>query len=267
VSSLEWVLKHDRTVIATGLIVITLLCWMWIVPMARDMSGAMNGPSAWMMTTTWDGRHLVLLWAMWAVMMAGMMLPSASPLLLMYAGLLRRRPFDSAKDRPSGSAQGRERTVPLVYAMAAGYLIVWALFSAAATVIQRVLSGLLVLSPMMEMASRPISAAVLVGAGIYQLTPFKWRCLRACRSPLAFIMQHWREGSAGALRMGVEHGIYCLGCCWALMLLLFVGGVMNLYVIVTLTLLVLIEKLAPAGRYVSGATGVILIALGVLALV
>jgi predicted metal-binding membrane protein len=232
----------DRRLIA-GLAAVTLLCWLWIVPMSRDMYGAMSGPSAWMMTPTWDIAHVALLWAMWAVMMAGMMLPSATPLLLLYASV--------ARGQSSGTAA--------VYAMAAGYLLVWFAFSAGATLLQRTLSRLLLLSPMMEMSTFA-GAFVLLLAGVYQLTPLKTACLISCRSPLSFLMQSWRNGAAGAFRMGLHHGLYCLGCCWALMLLLFVGGVMNLYVIVALTVLVLLEKVAPFGVHTSRVVGVLLIA-------
>lgn len=241
----------DRRLLA-GLFAITLVCWLWIVPMARDMYGAMNGPSAWMMTTTWDATHVALLWAMWAVMMAGMMLPSAWPLLLLYAAVARRR-------QDAGSAHHMMN----VYAMAAGYLLVWIAFSAGATVLQRALSRLLLLSPMMEIATPAGAALVLLLAGVYQLTPLKTACLVSCRSPISFITQSWHEGTIGAVRMGIEHGIYCLGCCWALMLLLFAGGVMNLYVIAALTGLVLVEKLAPFGLQTSRVIGVVLIALAV----
>ena len=246
---IERALLYDRWIIAAGLVIVTLLCWLWLVPMARDMYGDMDGPSAWMMTSTWDTKHLLLLWTMWAVMMAGMMLPSASPLLLLYGASLRRR---------SGAAAG----LSPVYAMAAGYLLVWLLFSAVATGLQRVLSGLLLLTPMMEAARPEAAGGLLLLAGVYQLTPLKGTCLRACRSPLSFLTARWRQGASGALRMGLEHGLYCLGCCWALMLLLFAGGVMNLYVIAALTVLVLVEKVAPFGVQSSRVSGVALSALG-----
>jgi predicted metal-binding membrane protein len=245
---LEQLIRHDRVLIVGGLVLVTALCWAWIAPMAVDMYGAMTGPSAWMMTTNWDAAHILLLWAMWAVMMAGMMLPSASPMLLIYAQAVRRK-----SDAPG--------LVSRVYAMAAGYLIVWAAFSVAATGLQRLLSEWLLLTPMMEMVRPAAIASVLALAGLYQLTPIKRICLRWCRSPLAFVMQRWRNGTAGALRMGIEHGVYCLGCCWALMLLLFAGGVMNIYVIVALTLLVLIEKVAAFGEWSSRVSGVALLAL------
>jgi predicted metal-binding membrane protein len=228
--------------------VVTLASWSWIVVMARDMYGPMSGASAWMMTSTWDVPHLALLWAMWAVMMTAMMLPSASPLVLLYAGALRTR----------GVVQARGR----VSALVAGYLLVWVAFSLGATALQRGLSSVLALTPMMEPASPFVGAAILAIAGIYQLTPLKTACLRVCRSPLSYLLQHWGAGDAGAaFRMGVGHGVYCVGCCWALMLLLFAGGVMNLIVILTLTVWVLTEKLAPFGAHTTKVTGVLLLGL------
>lgn len=225
--------------------------WAWIAPMAIDMYGPMTGWSAWMMRGTWDAWHLLLLWAMWAVMMAAMMLPSAAPLVLLYDGLRRQRGASAAA------------SVTPTLALAAGYLLVWALFSVGATILQRLMSRALLLNPMMEMPDARAAAAVLLVAGVYQFTGWKGACLRQCRSPLSFVMQRWRRGTWGALRMGLEHGAYCLGCCWALMLLLFAGGVMNLAIIVALTVMVLVEKLAPFGVAASRAFGAALIGTGV----
>ena len=245
---LERLLEHDRAAFTVLLILIPLACWWWIVVMARDMYGPMTGASAWMMTLRWDARHVLLLWAMWAVMMAGMMLPSASPLLLMYGAAARRY----------GGETGA-RAWRRIYALAAGYIAIWALFSAGATLVQRILSTLLIVSPMMALTSRTATAATLALAGLYQLTPLKRACLSACQSPLSFMMYRWRWGSTGAFRMGLDHGIYCVGCCWALMLLLFAGGVMNLSVIVALTGLVALEKLVPFGGAAARVSGVALI--------
>jgi predicted metal-binding membrane protein len=202
-----------------------------------------------MMTLRWDVPHLLLLWAMWAVMMTGMMIPSASPMLLLYGTIAKR------------SAQVSDTRQ--IYAFAAGYVVVWAGFSLGATVLQRMLSGLLLLSPMMEIISPKAGAVLLFIAGLYQLTPLKLACLRTCQSPLGFIMSHWRTGWSGAFYMGVRHGAYCVGCCWALMLLLFAGGVMNLIVIVALTAFVAFEKLARFGVYGARISGVVLILAGV----
>ena len=244
----ERLLEYDRAAFFVLLILIPLACWYWIVVMARDMYGPMTGASAWMMTARWDARHLFLLWAMWAVMMAGMMLPSATPLLLMYGGGARR-----SGDVDAAHAARR------IYALAAGYVAVWSLFSVAATAAQRLLSTLFIVSPMMTMTSRVASAVVLALAGLYQLTPFKRACLHACQSPLSFLMHRWRAGTLGAFRMGVDHGLHCVGCCWALMLLLFAGGVMNLIVIVGLTAFVAFEKFVPLGTAAARVSGVALI--------
>jgi predicted metal-binding membrane protein len=251
-------LGQDRTALVVLLIVFPFVCWAWIVEMARDMYGPMTGASAWMMTLTWDARHMFLLWAMWAVMMAGMMLPSASPMLLLYGAAARRR---KGIDARSVSAAHQ------IYALAAGYVAVWALFSVGATGAQRVLSLALLVSPMMTLTSPLAAALMLVAAGAYQLTPMKHACLQACRSPLAFMMHHWRPGARGAFRMGIDHGIHCLGCCWALMLVLFVGGVMNLAVIAALTVFVAFEKLGPFGLAGARISGALLIAAAVWMLV
>ena len=245
---LESALRADRAAALILLVVVPAVSWLWIVVMARDMYGSMTGPSAWMMAPRWDASHLLLLWAMWAVMMTGMMLPSASPLVLLYGAAARRSRDETATRR--------------IYALTAGYLSIWALFSIGATALQRGFSALLLLSPMMEAASARFSAALLLLAGLYQLTPIKLACLRACQSPLGFLMSRWRGGVSGAFRMGLAHGAYCVGCCWALMLLLFAGGVMNLAVIVGLMVWVGVEKLAPSGRFAAQVTGALMIAGG-----
>lgn len=232
---IDSVLRRERLFLGFVLILISSLCWSWMVLMARDMYGSMSGASAWMMTPVWDGTHLLLLWAMWAAMMAAMMLPSASPTLLLYLRAARMREADA-------------RATLRVYALAAGYLLVWAAFSIGATLLQIILATQDLLSPMMEPATPVLGAAILFLAGVYQLTPLKRVCLRSCRSPLSFLMRRWQPGWFGAFRMGAEHGVYCLGCCWALMLLLFAGGVMNLAVIAGLTAWVILEKLLPFGE-------------------
>jgi predicted metal-binding membrane protein len=146
--------------------------------------------------------------------------------------------------------------------------MVWALFSVGATALQRLLSSALILTPMMEPAMPLAAAIILTAAGFYQLTPLKTACLRVCRSPLAYLVQHWGAGDTpAALRIGAGHGIYCLGCCWAMMLLLFAGGVMNLAVIGALTIWVLVEKIAPFGERTSPFTGAALLALAMWVLV
>ena len=230
------------------LVVLPLVCWLWIVVMARDMYGPMTGASAWMMTPVWDAPHLLLLWAMWAVMMTGMMMPAASPMILL-AG--------STASRQEGGSRVRQS-----WLIALGYAFVWALFSVGATALQWWLMRLQIVTPMMEISTRRAGAVLLIVAGLYQFTPLKHSCLATCQSPLAFVMRRWRGGAWGAFRMGVEHGIYCVGCCWALMLLLFVGGVMNLAVIAALTAFVAFEKLAPVGARSARISGVLLLGVG-----
>jgi predicted metal-binding membrane protein len=245
---LESALRSERAPLLVLLVLLPVLAWTWIVLMARDMYGPMTGASAWMMTVRWDVPHLLLLWAMWAVMMTGMMLPSAAPLVFLYGAAARRSAPRTA---------GRQ-----TYALAAGYLVAWTAFSLGATALQRALASLLLVSPMMEAASPRVSAALLLVAGVYQLTPLKHACLGKCQSPLGFLMGRWRNGWSGAFRLGLAHGTYCVGCCWALMLLLFAGGVMNVVVIAGLTAFVAFERLGPLGRYGAWISGALMIAAG-----
>jgi predicted metal-binding membrane protein len=176
------------------------------------------------------------------------MLPSASPMVLLYGVIVRRSsPWE---------ASGR------IYAVVGGYLAIWVLFSAGATALQRVLAELLLVTPMMEASSPRVGSLLLLLAGIYQLTPLKRACLRTCRSPLGFLMSRWETGTRAAFRLGLTHGVYCVGCCWALMLLLFAGGVMNLAVIAALTAFVAFEKLAPFGDRSARVSGTLLLAAG-----
>ena len=248
-TAFESLLRRDRWVLGGTFLAAAALCWAWMVPMARDMYGEMTGASAWMMTPTWDFPHQALLFAMWVVMMIGMMLPSATPTLLLYASVLRKSPES-------------DRARALVYASAAGYVLVWIGFSLAATVLQLLLAHWSLISRMMEAKSRVLGAALLLAAGIYQLTSFKRTCLETCRSPVAFIMQHMKPGMWGGFRLGALQGLQCLGCCWVLMLLLFVGGVMNLWWIGGLTLFVVLEKLAPLGAQGGRLSGLLMMSVG-----
>ena len=243
---IESALQSERLTVAVPLLTVIIACWTWIAVIARDMYGPMTGASRWMMTTSWDAAHLFLLWGMWAVMMTAMMLPSAAPTILLYGAAVRRMP--------------RVPATSAIYALTAGYVVVWALFSVMATAVQRVLAELLLISPMMVLTSPAAGATVLIVAGVYQWTPLKRACLKACESPLGFLMRGWQDNLGGAFRLGLEHGLLCLGCCWALMLLLFAGGVMNLSVIAALTVLVAFEKLTPFGALGARISGVLLIA-------
>ena len=165
----------------------------------------------------WSAMHFGMMFAMWAVMMVGMMLPSATPTTLVYAAVARKAERDG-------------QSVASTSVFVAGYLTMWTLFSLGATLAQWALEAAALLSPMMVSTSPLLGGALLVVAGLYQFTPLKEACLEHCRSPAHFIAESWRPGTGGAFRMGIEHGAFCLGCCWVLMLLLFVGGVMNLLV-------------------------------------
>ena len=246
-TGLEALLRRDRLLVAAGLTIAVLLSWSWLVPMARDMYGSMRGAAAWMMADEWDLPYAAAMFGMWATMMLGMMLPSAAPTILLYARVAR-------------SAEESRAPVLRTYAFTAGYLLVWTAFSAAATALQWLLSRSGLLSPMMETTAPVLGASILFAAGIYQLTPVKRSCLARCRSPAGYIVARWRDGLSGALHMGLRHGVDCLGCCWALMLLLFFGGVMSLTWIALLAIVVLAEKLLPLGDRAGRVGGWLLIA-------
>lgn len=261
-SFLEAVLRRDRALVMGGLALVTVLAWAYLLGLAAtmdDMSGTAMGATSVATSMSpqlraWTGRDFVFMFLMWAVMMVAMMVPSASPMILLHAKV----------NRQQGDAGGAGLGT---VAFTLGYLLAWTGFSAVATLLQWVLERLALLSPMMASTSVLLGAVVLLAAGIYQLTPIKAACLEHCRSPLHFVMHHWRRGTRGALVMGLDHGIYCIGCCWFLMALLFVGGVMNLLWIAGLTVLVLLEKVVPRGELVARTAGVGLLAAGVFLLV
>src|SRR5687767_6727935 len=211
----------------------------------------MDGMAMPSMRMAWSGAYFALMALMWGVMMAAMMLPSAAPMILLHSSIYRRRMNEST----AASAM-----------FVIGYMAVWAGFSILATGLQWMLSYAALLSPMMELSSRALAGILFIAAGAYQWTPLKQACLRRCRSPLDFIMTHWREGLGGSFVMGVLHGGFCLGCCWLLMLLLFVGGLMNFAWIAALAVFVLVEKLSPAGHWIGRAAGVVLAGWGIIAL-
>jgi len=246
---LDRVIRHDRLIMASGLLAIVLLSWAYLFSGAGTMQqmGDMLMPmSAW----PWTVEHAILMFAMWLVMMVAMMLPSATPVILLYITIARR-----------SASKGAALSSPPLFVL--GYLAVWGVFSLAAVFTQFFLEWSELLSPMMASSSAVLSGLLLIGTGIYQLTPLKHSCLRLCRSPLDFLTSHWRSGTRGALMMGMRHGVYCLGCCWGLMLLLFVGGVMNLAWIGALAVFVLLEKLAPGGQWRGRAAAVPLIVFGI----
>jgi predicted metal-binding membrane protein len=235
---------RGRFTILAGIGALCALCWAWLVPAALDMYGPMDGLAAWMMAPQWDLRYATLIFLMWTAMMAAMMLPSALPAILIF----QRVAASSAEP-----VAPRTRTA----LFAGGYLLAWTVFSLAATLVQYLLWRSGWLDPMMQTPTLA-GGALLIAAGIYQFSGLKSACLSACRGPLDFLSRHWRTGFAGALRMGVQHGVFCVGCCWALMLLLFGAGVMNLAWILAIAALVLVEKLAPAGVQFARGSGVLL---------
>ena len=252
---LEAVLRRDRWVLVGGLVTVVVMAWAWLLAGAgMQMSAvemtAMAGMDGWLMQPAiWTAAYAVLVFAMWWVMMVAMMLPSAAPMLLLFARVNRKEKTAAAPLLP-----------PALFG--AGYLLAWGAFSAAATALQWGLESSGLLSPMLATTNHWFGAAVLVAAGLWQLTPLKTVCLQHCRTPLGFLSAHWRAGRPGALRMGLEHGAFCLGCCWFLMALLFVGGVMNLYWIVGLAIFVLLEKTIPHGHWLARVAGIVLVACG-----
>jgi predicted metal-binding membrane protein len=279
--ALERLLKRDRVITLAGLSALCALAWLYIV------TGAGLGMSAWEMTTlalfphqqahdvmpgmpgmdmgataqgwtAWGFATWALMIAMWWIMMVAMMTPSAAPTILLYAHVHRH-----------ALAQGQiqDKLAP-TGAFAAGYLLVWFGFAAAAATLHWALERAgLVSAMMMGSQSRWLSGAVLITAGLYQLSTLKNVCLAHCRTPTSFLSRHWRPHALGAIRLGAMHGAYCVGCCWMLMALLFVGGVMNLTWIAPLAILVLIEKALPLGHWVGRAVGIALIGWGFATLV
>lgn len=196
----------------------------------------------------WDIRYSMLIFLMWWIMMIAMMLPSAAPMILLFTFLNRKN--------GDGSAWS-------VTAFIMAYVFTWGGFSMLATALQWGLGETALLSPGMATQNAIFGGTLLILAGIWQLTPLKHSCLRKCRSPIHYFSHGWRVGRDGAFMMGLEHGLFCLGCCWVLMVLLFYGGVMNLWWVGGLAIYVLLEKLIPAGHWVGRGTGALLIIWGV----
>jgi predicted metal-binding membrane protein len=250
---LESALRRDRAIVMAGLVALVVVAWLYLIHLARGMA-EMQAHAAMGMAMPqmrpWSDVELLFLFVMWGVMMVAMMTPSSSPMILLFAEMNRRRAVHQGPVVRTGL-------------FIAGYLMVWTAFSAAAATAQWVLHGLALMSPMMVSTSAYLGGGLLIAAGIFQWTPLKRACLTQCRSPLGFIMTEWREGPRGALVMGIRHGVYCVGCCWVLMALLFVSGVMNLVWVAVIATFVLIEKGVPAGERVGQVAGVILVLAGI----
>ena len=234
---------RERVTLLSALAVITGLSWLYLIrmPMAPADLGALGARLLSVLPPRLA--DVWLLFMMWMVMMAAMMLPSATPMILAYAAISR----------------GRVHSLAATWLFAVAYLVIWTVFSAAATAGQLALENASLLYGPSRTTSI-VGAALLVFAGMYQLTPLKNACLAHCRSPLGFFMTKWRDGRTGAFNMGVKHGTYCVGCCGMLMGLLFVFGVMNLLWVAALSVLVLLEKIAPFGRAIARVSGVAMLA-------
>jgi predicted metal-binding membrane protein len=241
-------LRRDRWIVVSALVVISgiALGYTFWLATGFDMSDMMSPQFR-----PWSAGYFGFMFAMWVIMMIGMMTPSVAPMVLLYAAIGRqnaaRQPF-----APAGW-------------FLSGYLLAWSAFAAAATLLQWLLEWAAVVTPMMAGTSRLLGGLLLIAAGIYQWLPVKQACLASCRAPLAFVQRHggFQPGARGALRLGALHGFYCIGCCWVLMALLFAFGVMNLQWIAALMVLVLIEKLAPAAHAVSRGLGIAAVVAGI----
>jgi predicted metal-binding membrane protein len=254
-SVLEAVLRRDRAIIIAAISLLTVLAWADLVWLADDMSmGGMDmtgfrmipaGQGLMMPTSEpWKPIEFAYVLAMWVVMMIGMMTPSVAPMILIYARVGRQAVIDG---KPFAASTW----------FAGGYLLAWLAFSVVATSAQWILERATLLTPTMVSASNLLGGIVLISAGLYQWTPLKEACLFNCQAPLTFIMRHggFRGDPIGAVTLGLRHGLYCVGCCWALMVLLFVGGVMNLFWIAALGILVLLEKVMPSGKIIAQLAG------------
>jgi predicted metal-binding membrane protein len=241
----EQLVRSERLVVTTGLLLVALIAWTYLlVGAGMDLGGMdMSMPMAW------TAAYATLVFFMWWIMMLAMMLPSAAPMILLFA-LVNR----------SNAAAGAPFVSTALFAL--GYLLAWGMFSLFATGMHWALDQTGLLSPQMSSQSQRMGGLLLLLAGIYQFTPWKRACLRFCRGPLEFVTRYWRPGAGGALQMGLRHGAVCVGCCWVMMGLLFYGGVMNLYWISGIALLVLLEKLLPPGFHTAGVTGVLFVIWG-----
>ncbi|HEU4659188.1 MAG TPA: DUF2182 domain-containing protein [Pseudolabrys sp.] len=278
-TALESVLRRDRMIVAAALAMLIAMAWVYIVALANSMaSGGMSMGGMPMHESAsmnmdanagttlggmlapafkpWTIVEFTTTFVMWAVMMVGMMMPSAAPMILIYARVGRQAALQGKPFAATGFFAG-------------GYLLAWFLFSLAATGGQWALDRAALLTPMMATTSDVLGALVLIAAGLFQWTPVKDVCLKHCQAPLSFIQHHggFRRDALGSLAIGFRHGTYCVGCCWALMALLFVGGVMNVLWIAGLAIFVLLEKVIPLGRIVSRVAGVALTAWGMWLLV
>jgi predicted metal-binding membrane protein len=252
-TTLESVIKKDRLILVTGLLLICLLSWWYVIYLYRQMYPMNMDALFFAMPPHWTATDFILLFLMWIVMMVAMMTPSVAPLILLFALVNRQK---KVNEKPY---------VQTAY-LFTGYFIVWSFFSLLATTLQWLLQQLAWLNPHMVITNKILGSMILIAAGLFQFSNLKQRCLHYCQTPVDFIHRKWNEGRKGALIMGIQNGIFCLGCCWILMVILFVSGIMNLLWIAILALFVLIEKLVRNSKLISYSAGVALIVYGMLAL-
>lgn len=248
--NVDQLIRRDRAIVTLGLLGVTALGWLYIVRLSREMAAMADPAMAMPQMKPWSLAEFALTFLMWAVMMLAMMVPSAAPMILIFAAVNRKRLAENS---------------PLIRTgfFLLGYLVVWTAFSLLTAAGQWGLhTAALVSGPAVAVAPW-LGGLLLVSAGAYQFTPLKNACLSRCQSPLGFILTEWREGTSGSLVMGLRHGLFCVGCCWVLMALLFAAGVMNLLWVAAIAAFVLGEKLIPLGRLVSWLTGGVLILWGV----
>ena len=263
-SALQRLLRRDAILVLAALIGITALAWIYVIRLAADMHMSGMDMTGMRMISTgfrmvmasaqrpWTSEDALLMFVMWAVMMIGMMTPSVAPIVLLYARVQRHAISEGEPFAATGWFAG-------------GYLLAWTLFSALATAAQWGLERAALLTPMMTTASRSLGAILLIGAGVYQWSPLKKICLAHCQSPLTFLQRHggFRRDAKHSVALGMLHGTYCIGCCWALMALLFIGGVMSVTWIAGIAALVLAEKILPAGWALERIAGLGFVAAGV----
>jgi len=264
--AMEYILGRDRALVKVAIVVIVAIAWSYLVLLADDMAsgdmrlmgmGAGHLPSdqtnftgMTMGSMAWSPLTFFAMFIMWWVMMIGMMLPSAAPMVLLFALIQRKQLADQNPFLRTGI-------------FAASYLALWGVFSVVATGAQWALSEAALLSSTMVATSQWLALALFVAGGVYQLTPLKHACLEHCRSPFTVLSANWKDGRSGAFEMGLRHGLYCIGCCWFLMALLFVGGVMNLVWVATIAILVLAEKVLPGGNLVAITSGLLMLVFAV----
>ncbi len=247
--AVEKILRRDRLITLGGMITIIAVAWTYLGVLFAETTSMASALSEMVHPRPWTATEAWLVFVMWTAMMVAMMVPSATPVILLYARTHRRQSSEQHPLAPTA-------------AFFTGYIVVWVAFSLAMTGLQWTLERAMLFSPSMAGTSPLFGGVVLIAAGVYQWLPTKNVCLRHCRSPVEFLSTHWRTGGPGAFRMGLEHGAYCVGCCWALMILLFVGGVMSLLLVAAIALFVLVEKIAPFGRGMGRVGSIVLTAWG-----